>query len=370
MTPNPPTVHPEDNPERPAAMLPRQRVEAALDFRPPDVVPLRIYPAPGGLYEHGRKLLDLIKACGHDFGDLSGLELPAPPPESDFDPDGTYHAFRTDAWGTKWEYRTFGVWGVPVEYPLDDLTHIDEYRTPPTPTCDGKIVERHREALAKARETTYIIGNGGSIFEKLHSLRRFEDVLVDIAMGVPEIHRVTNMLVEYAAAHVEHSLALGVDAVAFGDDFGTQQTLLMSPETWRQFFKPRYRTLFAPVKAAGKKVFFHCCGQVEELLEDFRDMGVDVLWPQLPAFQAHELARRCRDLGLVLELHPDRGNLMQRGSPDEIRTYVLRLVETFRTASGGSWLYLEIDPGFPWPNVETLFHTVMSLRANAKEPSR
>ena len=91
-------------------------------------------------------------------------------------------------------------------------------------------------------------------------------------------------------------------------------------------------------------------------------MGVDVLWPQLTAFDLNDLARRLRDLRLAVELHPDRGDLMQRRKPDDVRSYVLRLVDTFDTLGGGSILYIEIDPGFPWPNVEALFRVAMELR--------
>ncbi len=94
-------------------MTSRARVEEALAFRAPDAIPLQIYAAPGGLYEHGNKLLDRIRRCGHDFGPLDDLCLPEPPPATDFDPDGAYHATRTDEWGVTWEYRIFGVWVDP-----------------------------------------------------------------------------------------------------------------------------------------------------------------------------------------------------------------------------------------------------------------
>jgi hypothetical protein len=53
---------------------------------------------------------------------------------------------------------------------------------------------------------------------------------------------------------------------------------------------------------------------------------------------------------------------MQHGTPSAIRDYILRLVNTFGTREGGSWLYLEVDPGFPWRNVEALFETARELR--------
>jgi uroporphyrinogen-III decarboxylase len=341
---------------------PRDRVIAALERRPPDGIPVRIYAAAGGLHEHGQKLVDLIKHCGHDFGDFSALDVPEPPGPSDYDSEGHYHAFRRDEWGVEWEYRTFGVWGCPVEYPLDDLSRLDVYRPPEPPACEGEAFEHERTEVAKARRSYYTIGGGGSFFEQLHSVRRFEDVLVDIALDTPEIHRISDMLIDYAAAKIRRAIALGVDAVSFGDDFGTQNALMLSPEQWRRFFKPRYEALFRPVKEAGKKVLFHCCGKIGDILADFRDVGVDVIWPQLPAFDTTELARTCRDLGLTVELHPDRGDLMQHGTPSAIRDYILRLVNTFGTREGGSWLYLEVDPGFPWRNVEALFETARELR--------
>jgi len=344
-------------------MLPRERIEAAISFRPPDKLPLRIFAAAGGLYEHGQKLVDLIKACGHDFGDLSGLTLPEPPGPEDFDPDGRYHAIRTDEWGTTWEYRIYGIWGHPTAWPLNDLSRLDSYVPPPPPAAEGPEVEAARTACAVQRERYFLLGFGGSLFEKLHSLRRFEEVLMDIALDTPEINRIMDLITAYAAGHVSRSLALDVDGVAFGDDYGTQEAPLLAPDTWRRFFRPRYERLFAPIRAAGRRICFHTCGRVGPWLQDFRELGMDVIWPQLTAFDVPELVRICRDLGLAVELHPDRGDLMQRSTPEQVRSYVYRLLEAFDTASGGSWLYLEVDPGFPWANVEALFGVAMELRS-------
>ena len=342
--------------------VPRDRVFAALDFTPPDVVPLRIYAAAGGLHEHGRKLVDLIKACGHDFGDFSALQTPDPPTPGDVDDNGRYHAFKTDEWGATWEYRIFGIWGHPAKYPLDAPADVEAYSTPAPPPASGRDFEEEKARIDVEKAQYFTIGRGGSLFEKLHSLRRFEDVLMDIATDAPHINCLADKLVDYTAAQVRRSLALDVDGISFGDDFGTQSALLLAPDTWRRFFKPRYQVLFAPIKSAGKKILFHCCGMIEPLLSDFKDLGVDVLWPQLPAFDMSDLAKRSRDLKLALELHPDRGDLMQSGSPADIHHYVHRMLDTFRTRAGGSWLYIEIDPGFPWPNVEALFKTAMKLR--------
>jgi len=346
-----------------APLKPRERIAAAIEFREPDRLPLRIYPAPGGLYEHGQKLVDLTRECGHDFGDLFSLALPTPPAPEDFDEDGRYHVIRTDEWGTTWEYRIYGVWGHPIAWPLADLSALGGYTPPPHPPASGPDVDAGRLAIVEAKETYFTLGGGGLVFERLHSIRRFEDVLMDLVADTPKIHRITDMIVEDCLAYVQRSLAMDVDAVTFGDDYGTQQAMLISPETWRRFFRPRYAALFDPVRRAGKRIFYHVCGEVTPILEDLAELGVGVIWPQLTAFDVPWLARRCRDLGMCVELHPDRGGLMQRATPGEVRDYLHRLLDTFGTMEGGSWLYIEVDPGFPYENVEALFQVAMEARA-------
>jgi hypothetical protein len=342
-------------------MNPRQRMLAALSFQPVDKIPLQIHPSPAGLFEHGQKLLDLMRACGHDFGDQADLQLPAVPAE-DFDADGRYHRIATDAWGTTWEYRLYGVWGYRIAYPLADIARLADYHPPEIRPLAGEALRREAAAGAALRRQYFHLGGGASLFETMQSLRPFEDVLIDIAQDTPEINRLADMLLEYNLQIVENALTAGVDAVGVGDDFGTQQAMMLSPKVWRRFFLPRYRSLFAPVKQAGKRIFFHSCGQIGPILEDLRQAGADAIWPQLPLFDLPALARRCRQLELAVQLHPDRGELLQRATPQQVRDYLLRLVETFDCLSGGSWLYLEVDPGFPWANVQAMFETTMELR--------
>ena len=342
-------------------MLPRERVQAALAFQPVDIIPLQIHPSPGGAFEHGQKLLDLMRRCGHDFDDLSHLRVPQPPAE-DFDADGRYHRFATDEWGVSWEYRLYGVWGYRVGYPLADISRLDTYKPPRVERLAGEALEQARAAGESHRDTYYHLAGGLSIFETMQSLRPFQDCLIDIAQNTPEINRLADMLMAYNAVIVENALAVGADAISIGDDFGTQQALMMSPKVWRRFFKPRYRELLAPIVAAGKAVFFHSCGHIELILEDLAEVGANAIWPQLPLFNHRELAQRCRALGLAVQMHPDRGELMQRGTPQQVRDYMLRLVDEFDTPAGGSWLYLEVDPGFPWANIEAMYETAIELR--------
>ncbi len=347
-----------------AVLSPRERVRRALDFQSVDRPPLQIHPSPAGLYEHGEKLLDLMRACGHDFGPLDDLAVPVPPAK-DFDADGRYHRIATDEWGTTWEYRIFGIWGHRLKYPIADWEQAATYAPPPAPArLAGPALAAARQSAQEYQKRWYLRDGWVSLFETLQNLVPYEELLIALADDEPALHQLTDRLMERCAASVANAIARGADAIGAGDDFGTQQGLIISPEIWRNFFAPRYREWFAPAKKAGQKVLFHSCGAIGPLLPDLRAVGVDAVWPQLPLFDLPALARQCRDLGLAVQLHPNRGDLMQRGTPDQVRAEIHRLNDTFAIDQGGAWLYVEIDPGFPWPNVEALLNTVMELRGN------
>ncbi|OGV67634.1 MAG: hypothetical protein A3K19_14630 [Lentisphaerae bacterium RIFOXYB12_FULL_65_16] len=334
---------------------------AAVEFRRPDRIPVQIHSSSAGLYEHGQKLLDLMLECGHDFGDLSGLKLPQPPPE-EFDADGKYHVIKTDEWGVKWEYLIYGIWGHDLTHPLADLATLATYKAPPPPALSGPGWEAAKVSAAQHRQQYFNVAWAGDLWERMHFLRGYEDTLVDIMSDTPEINRIADLITERNARVIEHGLSINADAICFGDDFGTQQAPIFPPDVWRRFFKPRYARLFEPIRRAGTKIFFHSCGQILPLLEDFAELGVNAIWPQLPLFDQRELARRCRELRLAVQLHPDRGELMQRRTAQDVRDYIPRLLENFDTAAGGSWLYLEIDPGFKWECAEALYETAIALR--------
>jgi uroporphyrinogen decarboxylase len=244
------------------------------------------------------------------------------------------------------------------------MSKLDDYAFPPAARWTGEELERQRRMAARHRECYYHLCGNASLFETVQNLRNYEDVLIDIAADDPAVGRLMDRLVEHQQVSLVNGLAVDADAVSVGDDFGTQRALIFSMDTWRRFFRPRYRRLLAPVVAARKKVVFHSCGRIGELLPELSELGVGGVWPQLPLFNHRELAKQCRDLGLALQLHPDRGDLLQRATPPQVRDYLLRLVDEFDVLSGGAWLYLEVDPGFPWANVEVMFRTAMELRGN------
>ena len=108
-------------------MTGKERVSAAMHFQKPDRVPVQYYYTPVGYYEHGDKLNDLYAELEGDFEPFRRIEIPVLK-DSDFDEEGGYHTFKRDDWGTLWEFRIFGIAGIPCEYPLADESKIEDYK--------------------------------------------------------------------------------------------------------------------------------------------------------------------------------------------------------------------------------------------------
>ncbi|MBI5084419.1 MAG: hypothetical protein HZB13_07470 [Acidobacteria bacterium] len=346
-------------------MLPRQRVFAALDFTAPDRVPLEYHPSPAGAYEHGNKLRALGLTVEDDFYGPAPFPPAAPDPRW-IDANGTYRELRRDEWGVLWQYLIFGVAGHPLERPLDDWSNLPSYQPPPLlPTSGPEFLES--QSKASAHQQRYFLKSGWiSIFEVMIAVRLFEDVLMDLATDLnddaPEINALADLITDYRLAEIHHLLARGVDAIQFGDDFGTQSAMMISPRIWRRFFRPRYQRLVAPILAAGKKVFFHTCGCNLGILDDIAALGVHAIWPQLNSYDLSHLAQWSRQARVAVALHPERGGLMTRGTSEDVRCAVNHLAEAFRVADGGAWFYVEIDSGFPFSNVEALIQSIARLR--------
>ena len=74
---------------------------------------------------------------------------------------------------------------------------------------------------------------------------------MDLEDDTPEINRLADIICCHDEALIRRALALKADAVSFGDDLGTANALMTSPEVFRRFFKPRYERLFAPALTGG-----------------------------------------------------------------------------------------------------------------------
>jgi len=342
-------------------MTGRQRVKAAMNYRPVDKAPLQYMYTPVGFYEHGERLNELFKQLPGDFAPFTRQPIPVLT-ANDFDEAGRYHSFMRDEWGTLWEYRIFGIAGIPAEYPIADTEAMSLYLPPPLPTQTDAERAQARHEMTTHQKMYYGSYYVGSLFERLRQLRPDNEVFADMVLGEPAIEILTDRIAEHVSALVARAIDCGADAIAFSDDYGMEGSMIISPTLWRSFFGTRLQRIFAPAVEAGLDIIVHSCGQITPILEDLREIGATAIWPQLPAYDMMSFAARCRDLRLAVAVHTDRANIMTKGTAQDVRDLVKREFETFRMMDGGAWFYVEVDNGFPFENIEALVETIALWR--------
>lgn len=201
----------------------------------------------------------------------------------------------TDPWGSVWTNMQAGIIGEVKEPVFVDYEKMEGYEAPVAQFLTEWEEARNgiAEQIARAREADkFVIGGWISLFERMQYLRGTEDLYCDIALEEEEMFRMIELVMQYMRVYVKKWLEMDIDAMAFGDDWGTQISLLISPDTWRKIFKPLYKELIDMIKAAGKKVFFHSDGYILELYPEFIELGVDAINSQLWCMGVEKVAER------------------------------------------------------------------------------
>lgn len=340
----------------------RQRMLDAFNYNHPDKIPVVYHPSKGGLYVHGQPLLDLFLKYPSD-NPIEFEGIPQLGPEA-FDADGRYHEILTDDWGVSTEYRIYGIAGHSKYYPITSWAEaVKSYQFPPIPNIGSEEFLKAKERVAREKEDFLVFDCWISLFEKVCMLHPFDQVLMDLFTKDPDLIRFLDRLVDYWMETVEYHIALGTDVFVFGDDWGTQISTIVSPDLFREIFKPRYQKLMNRVQEAGGLVFVHCCGFMGELMEEFAEMGIRGLWPQLRLFEESPTAQQlCIENKIAVYLHPDRQRLIPMGTPEEIDEYVRVRAEKYKKLGGGGIFYVEIENDAPFENVKALIEAIHKYR--------
>ncbi len=136
---------------------------------------------------------------------------------------------------------------------------------------------------------------GFSLYERAWTMRGMEDLLCDFIVNPEFVHELFNKIADYNIAQVTEALKYDIDAVYFGDDWGQQHGLQMGPALWREFIRPVLARMYGAVRDAGKYVFIHSCGDVDELFDDLIDIGLNCFNPFQPeVMDVHSLHAQYR----------------------------------------------------------------------------
>jgi len=174
---------------------------------------------------------------------------------------------------------------------------------------------------------------GFSLYERAWTLRGMENLMMDFIEHPDFVHRLLRTIADYNIAQVEKALEFDIDAIYFGDDWGQQQGLQMGPDLWHEFIYPELKRMYGRVTSAGKHVFIHSCGDVDELFDDLIEIGVNCFNPFQP--EVMDVAGLLSDYRGRLVFHGGLSTqkTLPYATPQDVRAEARNLIELGR--SGG-----------------------------------
>ncbi len=276
----------------------------------------------------------------------------------------------TDEWGIGWknvEYETRfgkGHYTEMVHHPLANDDAIDSYQ-PPDPNRPELYMEAER--LIREHEDEYwIVGvTVTTVFETAWALRGYEKTLMDLVVNPDIVEKLFDIPFTYHLTAAKKLVELGVDMIWIGDDVGAQDRMLISPKTWRRFFKPRLATFISTLKNINPdvKVAYHSDGSIYPVLPDLIEIGLDILNPIQPQSMDPEQLKKQYGDNLCFWGSIDEQYTLPFATPAEVEREVRTRLKTVGKNGGlilGPTHHVQLDT--PLENFWAMVHAITKTR--------
>jgi uroporphyrinogen decarboxylase len=244
----------------------------------------------------------------------------------------------------KKEGISYDIWDVGWDMVLTEGFHIrrhpliasEELRKYVFPQPEEKLLSSILSVDPDEKKNYFMLFDQGfTLFERSWLLRGYENVLTDLYYRQKEISYILDGITEFNIEIAKKVVKTkNIDGVYTGDDFGTQRSLVMSPQIWQKFFKKRYARLWGVYKSAGLPVFHHSCGNLAGIIPDLVEIGLDVLSPIQP--EAMDPVWLSKSFGRELTFFGgiSTQKTLPFGTPDDVRKEVIKMIEVLGKYDG------------------------------------
>lgn len=303
----------------PALGIPRhERVRRAIEFRRPDRVPIVFW-------NRDQTEGDVM---------LYHLALGAPG-------EGSVNAWdwSLNEWGYRLVKSGDGTMGYPVEPLYRELPSAEEINVPALRETERmSAVPAFLQTCSDRYRLASFDLSGFTVYTLL---RGFENAMQDFLLEPKGFATLMERIVEFECELMRMAARHGFHGIHFADDWGAQTGMVISPALWRELFKPRYARQFTVAHELGLHTWYHCCGEFLSIMEDFREIGADVLNISQPNVNdIAEIGRRLR--GRQCFMMPISYQTVSiTGTPEEIYAEAQRLYRLLAVPEGGFIGYVE-----------------------------
>ena len=250
-----------------------------------------------------------------------------------------------------------------VTYPLADARTVDDLRSYAWPTVEAFDWDEFSRELDAYEGLALGLAYRGP-FEIYWYVRGFEQSLIDLTL-IPDLaHGLIDPITHHVCEITEKMVEVADGRAHYlraSDDWGMQTGLLVSASMFREFYKEPTRRWFDSARRHGLWVFYHTDGSVVELLDDFVDLGVQILNPVQTTCAGMDPIWLKREYGDRFCFHGavDTQRVLPHGTPEEVKRETLRRMAQLGADGGyvvASCHNLQADT--PVENVMAMYQTV------------
>ncbi|HHW00206.1 MAG TPA: hypothetical protein GXX36_11695 [Clostridiaceae bacterium] len=255
-------------------------------------------------------------------------------------------------------------------HPMKDFELLSDYEKYPYPNpikdYDWKSFFQKVQEV-KGRDLIAVAYEEVTIFETAWYLRGMDNFLIDMATGSECAIYLLDQITDRRCTTAGMFARAGCDVLRLGDDVSTQLDMMMHPDTWREYIKPRLAKVICAARSEnpGIMIFYHGDGNLQKIIPDLIEIGVDILNPVQP---------ECMNPVEIKKLYGDKLSFwgtvgtqttMPFGSPDEVRDVCIKMIN--EVGNGGGLLLAPthvLEPDVPWENIQAFIDTVREHNKN------
>ncbi len=329
----------------------RENLLRAIEYRHPEWIPIHFDLMQSVVFRHGQGLAEMMRRHPRLFTAAHCDAVAGTVP-----PSGPFHERRfTDDWGCEWLEVEAGILGQVVGHPLAGWGKLAGLTVPdPVRQWDWNGV---RAECTRQRERGELV-NGymgvveGSFFDRLQFLRGLDNLLVDFMERPPELDRLIARVLDYNLRLIRLWLDAGAELIHFHGDIGMQQSLMISPATFREVLKPAYREMFQMCRRGGAHVKYSSDGCLLAIVDDLVECGVSFHDPQVRACTVDGIARAYG--GKLCAMVDIDEQMLPFVPPAEVDAQIREIVEKVGRPEGGLMLYACPSADVPLANIEAI----------------
>ena len=247
-----------------------------------------------------------------------------------------------DLWGVGWQKESADptMLPFPIEHPFESDAGRWEQLVPPDtgdPSLFADLVNvRHLSNRLLIGEHTF------ALYQRAWLLAGMQNLLTAMAEAPQRVDDLFARIVDFEIDIAHNYLSLGIEAVWIDDDYGMNSGLGFTPEMWRRYVRPPLQKLINIYHDADALVILHSCGNITQLIDDFLEIGVEVLAPLQPSCNRLDLIRK-RTAGRICMCGAIDGTSLRNGDSAKATSLTDERILTLGREGG----YI-VGPDDPW----------------------